>query len=912
MGGWNRWWAAAGAVVVVAFGCGDMVPDDPRGSEAGAARAAFTRTPAGPDIYVDQASTVTPADGSASAPYTTIGAAVAAAPSDAIIHVGPGVYAESLTISKLLTIQGSPGLHTRIENGSAWVINYMSGGTTEIILRDLHFVGPSTGGTTHGIFAYTPVHVIECQFERYTWGIRAIGVEHGVRVLRSRLVRAPIWVDGSGATRWNYIENSVVVGHGSGAGVGALYSRNSRIRAYSNLLASAYAGIYQYQDTPAAGSSEIANNLLLNSQYGIMGYNLAAGDLEIVANAAAVAVAATSGTVPGDTQAPLATDCGVSISDGVPLSHNHQPAGSCVNAGVYSMDPDGSLPDIGPFGGSEARCNAGEWSCADPDEDGVGEEPWWVSFPCRDGDADDPAVDPTTSPQPAAAGVSCPHHDVQQLLAAYPAVRHSLRFHVQGMDWPRYVDWPMALRYDLFEALDTHWHGVAVELPPTPENQASESFLESNVGVFYKVEDARRHYMSLVQQSLRAELQPSIQVPWSITAYDDEMLEPLFDWWTVSKEVRCWFPDGTWQIVSPTSTSLPTNCTLTLRISIGAVPATGPFVFAFLEQEGLVDVTPMATIGRLLEWSRTHMRHALGTAVSSWPSTYWWDYSIMPVERVITGTDPAQHLFAHWTSGCHGTNFFLQSVLRAVNVPVKWKTGSPNHGHATPQFMLLDEYLFRDDHYMSHGDDPYTMIDGHVVGELMLIDEATYNGWGVGTDGLQVGRRMKQLDALYMFSKVIRTKRCRDAVPNGETGNVLALLTPAYTQAELDAAAPPVEFDPPGRWTQADPRNFWESLDDLLRDEGCASDPSCLGKGVGEQGGACDALCRFATGLWRVECGCVEPDSTLNHALCNDGKECTVNTCDQSSGCQTTNVANGTACEGGTGECEDGACVPLP
>jgi hypothetical protein len=50
---------------------------------------------------------------------------------------------------------------------------------------------------------------------------------------------------------------------------------------------------------------------------------------------------------------------------------------------------------------------------------------------------------------------------------------------------------------------------------------------------------------------------------------------------------------------------------------------------------------------------------------------------------------------------------------------------------------------------------------------------------------------------------------------------------------------------------------------------------------------------------------CAEPTCNVDTGECG-------RILDPSFGCQTSNVADGTACGGGTGECEDGACVPLP
>jgi hypothetical protein len=52
----------------------------------------------------------------------------------------------------------------------------------------------------------------------------------------------------------------------------------------------------------------------------------------------------------------------------------------------------------------------------------------------------------------------------------------------------------------------------------------------------------------------------------------------------------------------------------------------------------------------------------------------------------------------------------------------------------------------------------------------------------------------------------------------------------------------------------------------------------------------------------------VNTDST---ARCDDGEECTADSCAAATGCRRENVADGTPCEGGTGACDSGTCASL-
>jgi len=54
--------------------------------------------------------------------------------------------------------------------------------------------------------------------------------------------------------------------------------------------------------------------------------------------------------------------------------------------------------------------------------------------------------------------------------------------------------------------------------------------------------------------------------------------------------------------------------------------------------------------------------------------------------------------------------------------------------------------------------------------------------------------------------------------------------------------------------------------------------------------------------------GCVNMDIS---ASCDDGEECTADRCDSATGCSSDPVEDGTACDGGSGECTGGTCVSL-
>src|SRR5262249_7657411 len=69
------------------------------------------------DWYVDAAANCAAADGSARAPYCTMGEALAVAVGGDTIHVAPGTYAENLSIAADVAIASSGGAATTIVDG---------------------------------------------------------------------------------------------------------------------------------------------------------------------------------------------------------------------------------------------------------------------------------------------------------------------------------------------------------------------------------------------------------------------------------------------------------------------------------------------------------------------------------------------------------------------------------------------------------------------------------------------------------------------------------------------------------------------------------------------------------------------------------------------------------------------------
>jgi hypothetical protein len=72
----------------------------------------------------------------------------------------------------------------------------------------------------------------------------------------------------------------------------------------------------------------------------------------------------------------------------------------------------------------------------------------------------------------------------------------------------------------------------------------------------------------------------------------------------------------------------------------------------------------------------------------------------------------------------------------------------------------------------------------------------------------------------------------------------------------------------------------------------------CDGVDCDDQNACTDDACDFADG----SCSHTPVD-------CSDSNDCTVDTCDPTTGCEQAVAANGTACAGGSGTCQDGSCA---
>jgi len=219
-------------------------------------------------------------------------------------------------------------------------------------------------------------------------------------------------------------------------------------------------------------------------------------------------------------------------------------------------------------------------------------------------------------------------------------------------------------------------------------------------------------------------------VPWSVTAYNDEQLQVLFD----SAAIMTKAGDGTFTIATgnpghPNYVKRKDN----LGTSLIAPPR---YTYAFLVNGNIIGASRMDTIGKLLEWVSDNLVHYYGAFSYEETENHWQYRGNPPIVRMIDGTtNPTIGLggqFNHWTAGCHGTTGFIRNVLRAVNIPVHISTVC---GHSQACFITEDVYL-------DHGDNPYnsTFKSTGQPASALLIDHNTYVSWfGASTDNRSQG-----------------------------------------------------------------------------------------------------------------------------------------------------------------------------
>jgi hypothetical protein len=300
------------------------------------------------------------------------------------------------------------------------------------------------------------------------------------------------------------------------------------------------------------------------------------------------------------------------------------------------------------------------------------------------------------------------------------------------------------------------------------------------------VQMGRTVYLAVVANSLAAEL--TEQYPWSIATYKQPETALLLDQGSMMKyEPASECPNASPGYYTPSTISFST-------------PANPPFTALFFKSNHLIAANAAETIALFFQWEK-QLKHA--GVVGGHPELdknlylYYWGANTPPIPdaEIINGTTytgPIALGFGHYTSGCLGTQVFMVSVLRAVNIPVqpKW----PSCGHATPTFPTAGVA-------MTHGDDPYdragwvTAYPGFPAPKPMeyLVTTSEYNalfpsGQSVADCNMHIGRRPADI-AIKYGSDLLMQAYCQDQA-SGATqanGQVFAMMKTWYDLPTLQS-----------------------------------------------------------------------------------------------------------------------------
>jgi hypothetical protein len=321
-------------------------------------------------------------------------------------------------------------------------------------------------------------------------------------------------------------------------------------------------------------------------------------------------------------------------------------------------------------------------------------------------------------------------------------IRWQFTFESSAYDIPEsakrpWIDWTAAEKNELQAAFDAAWtwfesqSGIYTPAGETlvhpPPNQKDTSNDNGSPWTSVTGTYARDLYIQWIALQLAVEI--GNRVPWSVTTYNAEKLQVLFD----SAAIMSRLADGSYNV----ATGSPGHPNYVKRKdNLGASLIAPPrYTYSFLVNSGIIGATRLATIGKLLDWVSANCVHYFGASTYQNMEDHWQYRGCPPIGRTIEGTtnpNIGSGSFNHWTAGCHGTTGLLRNVLRAVNIPAAITTVC---GHSQAVFLTEGRYL-------DHGDNPYnsTFTGTGLPAVDLLIDQATYESWfGTSTDNRSEG-----------------------------------------------------------------------------------------------------------------------------------------------------------------------------
>ena len=331
---------------------------------------------------------------------------------------------------------------------------------------------------------------------------------------------------------------------------------------------------------------------------------------------------------------------------------------------------------------------------------------------------------------------------VTRFLEENPRVRAAMLWlGTDGRQRP-YDDWEQPMQQKLVQAID-HLSDDGTGLPDVMVNQASDVLQDGDPAeTVLSTEDAENLYVANVAHSLLLEMDGPL--PWSFDDLSQRELELVL---------------GSGGFYSRFGHLDLTGYLVTWPV----LPAPPKLIREFITRENLVGDNRYETIIRTIDWARRHLVHYSGGWNASNFEHHWNYRGLSPLARILSGTTSGDGELAHFTAGCHGTNWFLVHLLRALNIPVEYVVWA---GHAIPSFPSESLYL-------SHGDDPYDGMGRDwppfpqpFPTREIPITEATYRQWFSAANSPEerlknVGRRMTEL-GVENLSPVLLNFRCWD------------------------------------------------------------------------------------------------------------------------------------------------------
>ncbi len=390
--------------------------------------------------------------------------------------------------------------------------------------------------------------------------------------------------------------------------------------------------------------------------------------------------------------------------------------------------------------------------------------------------------------------------DVAQFLAESPRIAAAMLWHGTDNVAMPYADWPETLKAKLDIAVRRQLAGEGSGLPDVMTNQAG-AFLADNdyVTTVLSGEDAEDLYAASVANSLVLEMLGTL--PWSLDDLSEDELTLLLDSRGFYRGYADYLHDANSRVTGYDVDGI-------------VLPAPPEIVREFMAREDLVGASRHETIINAIDWIRYNLVHYSGGQSAKNFEDHWGYRGYSPLSRMLvvgehTGLDGKPR---GYTAGCHGTNWFLVHLLRAVNIPVEYVLWA---GHAIPSFPSEGIYL-------SHGDDPYSSFaqysppfpEPFPTSELP-IPEATYQEWFNASNSPEenlrnVGRKVTELGVEHLPQALLRA-RCSDRA-NGLSNESSYVYSPQFagignfwTVAELEAM------------------RFWERMDEKIAQYGGCS-----------------------------------------------------------------------------------------